>query len=162
MGAGGLCVRCLCAGGVEQRAADALRIVAAERLQFGHRAVVDETVGNAQSDDVHGVAVILEKFGDRAACAALDRAVLDGDDRAEAAAEVVEQLLVERFDEKQVDHFCRDAFCGGLFCGLQGILQGGAHGDHGDVGTPAADVALADGQGAGSLCLLHTSPSPRH
>lgn len=160
MGASGLCLLCLCAGGVEQRAADALRIVAAERLQFGHRAVVDETVGNAQSDDVHGVAVILEKFGDRAACAALDRAVLDGDDRAEAAAEVVEQLLVERFDEKQVDHFCRDAFCGGLFCGLQGILQGGAHGDHGDVGTPAADVALADGQGAGRLVPVGADAAP--
>jgi hypothetical protein len=67
-----------------------------------YRAVFHKLVGQSHADDVRMIVVVAHPFYDGRAEAAHAHAVLDGYDAVESASYLVEQFLVERFQESHV------------------------------------------------------------
>ena len=140
------------AGGFPDSCQDTFRVVAANPFQFGYRAVVDESIGDAEPHDLCGIAVGGDEFGDGASHASLHGTVLDGDYPPEPPPDVVQNSRVERFGEPQAHHFGGDSLLLGLYCGLQGIVGYGTYRQNGDI-LPAAQGYPA--------AYLHPSESAR-
>ena len=91
-------------------------------------------VGQSETDDVRMVAVIAHPLKDGRAQSTVAYAVFDGDDVLEAAAHLVENLFVERFQEAHVVDGSLYLVVHGTFdSGLQGIVADGAQGKDGHI-----------------------------
>src|SRR5579871_2924842 len=91
---------------------------AVDLFEQGGSAVLDEEVWQADDLEVDVVQVVrVEQFGNGAAEATSDDAILDGDEAAGGAGEVQDEVFIKRLGPAGVDGGDADAFFGAEFTG---------------------------------------------
>src|SRR5690606_27117044 len=89
---------------IADRSLDTYRIQAYTGQQRGLISVIDEPIRQAQLQHRHADAFLVEHFGDRAACAAHDGGLFDGDQGAMAGGQFKDKFAVDGLDETHVGH----------------------------------------------------------